>query len=84
MTAESTGFKKGLTHHFRSHTLSVNKNTFATLPANFTGDSPFHLDDIRRAGEAEASQNSLPALQLVHLQDGPSFLQLSLGRSNVC
>lgn len=55
-----------------------------SLPANFTGDPPFHLDDVRRTGESEAPQNSLPALQLVHLQDGLSFLQLSLGRSNIC
>lgn len=56
----------------------------ASLPADFTGNPPFHLDDVGGTGEAEASQNSLPALQLVHLQDGPSFLQLSLGCSNVC
>lgn len=55
-----------------------------SLPANFTGDPPFHLDDIRRTGKTETSQDSLPALQLVHLQDGPSFLQLSLGRPNIC
>lgn len=59
-------------------------STVPFLPANFTGNSAFHLDHIRGAGEAEAPQNSLPALQLVHLQHGPSFLQLSLGRSNVC
>lgn len=53
-------------------------------PADFTGHPAFHLDDIRGTGEAEASQHPLPALQLVHLQDGPSFLQLSLGRSNIC
>lgn len=54
------------------------------VPADFTGDPPLHLNDIRRAGESEAPQNSLPALELVHLQDGPSFLQLPLGRSNIC
>lgn len=56
----------------------------STLPAYFTCDTSFHLDDIRGTGESEASQNSLPALQLVHLQDSPSFLQLSLGCSNIC
>lgn len=55
----------------------------SSLPADFTGDSSFHLDDIRRAGESKAPQNSLPALQLIHLQNGPSFLQLSLGRANI-
>lgn len=54
-----------------------------SLPANFTCDPSFHLDDIRRTGESEASQDSLPALQLVHLQDGPGFFQLSLGCSDV-
>lgn len=53
------------------------------LPADFTGDPPFHLDDVGRTGEAEAPQDSLPALELVHLQDGARFLQLQLGRSNL-
>lgn len=48
-------------------------------PADLTGHPPLHLDDVRRAGEAEAPQHSLSALELVHLQDGASLLQLSLG-----
>lgn len=48
-------------------------------PADLTGHPPLHLDDVRRAGEAEAPQNSLPALELVHLQDGAGLLQLPLG-----
>lgn len=54
------------------------------LPADFTGHPSFHLDDIGGAGESQAPQNSLPALQLVHLQDGLSFLQLPLGCSDIC
>ena len=56
----------------------------SSLPADFTSDAPFHLDDIRGTGEAESAQNPLAALQLVHLQDGPSFLQLLFGSSNIC
>lgn len=44
------------------------------LPADFTGHPSFHLNNIRGAGEPQAPQNSLPALQLVHLQDGLSLL----------
>lgn len=54
------------------------------LPADFAGYPPFHLDDVGRTGEPEAPQNSLPAFQLVHLQDGPSFLQLPLGCPDIC
>lgn len=53
------------------------------VPADFTGDPAFHFDDIRGAGEAESSENSLSALQLVHLQDGAGFLQLPFGGSNL-
>lgn len=55
-----------------------------SLPADFAGYPPFHLDDVGRTGEPEAPQNSLPAFQLVHLQDGPSFLQLPLGCPDIC
>lgn len=54
------------------------------LPADFTGHPSFHLDDIRGAGEAQPPQDSLPALELVHLQDGLSLLQLPLGCPNIC
>ena len=62
----------------------ISTNGCLSQPADFTSDSAFHLDDVGGAGEAKASQNSLPALQLVHLQDGSGFLQLSLGGSNIC
>lgn len=54
------------------------------LPANFTGDPPFHLNDVRGTGKAKSSKNSLSALQLVHLQDGSRFFEVSLGCSNIC
>lgn len=55
-----------------------------TVPADLTGHTPLHLDDIRGAGEAEAPQDSLPALQLVHLQDRLGLLQLPLGCPDIC
>lgn len=54
------------------------------LPADFTGHPSFHLDDVGGAGESQTPQDSLPALELVHLQDGLSLLQLPLGCPNIC
>lgn len=56
----------------------------SSLPADFTGHPSFHLDDVGGAGESQTPQDSLPALQLVHLQDSLSLLQLPLGCPNIC
>lgn len=54
-----------------------------SLPADLTGHSALHLDDVRGRGEAEAPQDAFPALELVHLQHGASLLQLLLGPLDV-
>lgn len=59
--------------------VGVGRYSSVLPPADLTGHPPLHLDDIRGAGEAETPQHSLPALELVHLQDSSGLLQLSLG-----
>lgn len=55
----------------------------AASPADLTRDPPFDLDDIGGRGEPDASQNTLPTLQLVHLQHGAGSLQLPLCRLDI-
>lgn len=52
-------------------------------PADLTSHAPLHLDDVRGRGEPQAPQDTFAALELIHLQDGSCFLQLSLRGLNV-
>lgn len=48
------------------------------LPAQFTSDSPFQLDNVRCTAILESSQHTLSALELIHLQQGLGLLQFVL------
>lgn len=52
-------------------------------PADLTGHAPLHLDDVRRSGKAQAPEHAFAALEFIHLQDRPCFLEFSLGRFDV-
>lgn len=53
------------------------------LPADFTSNPSFHLNNIWRRGKPQSSQNTLAAFQFIHLQDSSGFLQFSLCYFNI-
>ena len=62
--------------HLSDSIINIIQCSFAASPADFTSHTTFDFYDVRCCGKAQPSQNTLPTLQFVHLQQRPFLLEL--------